>query len=102
MFPQICVYVFQAFSLFGTTFADDVIPERLTSLCDKYGMEASDLCDEWMTWTKADSTLVEYQPLEKMIQDFEKRKQIQAAAAAAAAQKTPKLQARKRYAYVTL
>ncbi|XP_022644766.1 DNA polymerase alpha subunit B-like [Varroa destructor] len=84
----------EAFSLFGTTFADDVIPSRMIKFCEKYGMEASDLCDEWIAWSKGKSTVVQYEALDKMIQELEKRKQ--AAATPVPAQRTPKLQAQKR------
>ncbi|OQR73588.1 DNA polymerase alpha subunit B-like [Tropilaelaps mercedesae] len=84
----------EAFSLFGTTFAGDIIPDRIVSLCEKYGMEASDLCDEWMAWSKGKAMVVEYGTLDKMIQDLDKRKQAEAVPIAS--QKTPKLEARKR------
>lgn len=57
-------------------------------------MEASDLCDEWIAWSKGKSTVVQYEALDKMIQELEKRKQ--AAATPVPAQRTPKLQAQKR------
>ncbi|XP_074650812.1 DNA polymerase alpha subunit B-like [Tubulanus polymorphus] len=62
--------LFEEFSPFGVSWENEEITDKLLELCSTYGLDASDMVDEWVAFSTSASTIIS---LENLLQ-FERSK----------------------------